>query len=349
MENNNFDEDMLEKKVVSDEINNDSLEDDCDINYDEYDDDYDYEDYDDEDYDCDCDSECDCDCDECDCEDCECELCDCEIEACLIECYDDFDEVIQNRGEDYHETGRVVSCIKNNNHFYAKVLGSDDNCYDVSFHVHKYGVDYDCSCPCEFPCKHEYATLLAIENGEYDEVELKKWVCENHNSLKQLIEKIPAEELKEYVLSDDGMEAVCVDVDVFENHFRKYLPVQSYEYYYNNLYNEIVLEERPEALINCNLILVKQYIADNNFLESFKILGAIITALADTNHLNDDLCVTELFPKLGMFLRITYRKGDDKVRDNINEWINHLKENNYYDNCYLEDMILSTIKGAVEK
>ena len=332
MENNNFDEDMLEKKVEVDD--NDSLDyDDCDINYDEFEDmfenfnsdDYD-DDYGDEDFDCDCG-----------------ELCDCEIEACLIECYDDFDAVIQKRGEDYYETGRVVSCVKDKNHFYAKVLGSDDNCYDVSFHVHEYGVEYDCSCPCEFPCKHEYATLLAIKNVEYDEVELNKWICETSDSLKQLIEKIPAEELKEYLLSEDGMDNVCVNIGVFENYFRKYLPVQTYEYYYNNLYNSILLDEHPEVLIDGDLILVKQYIADNNFLESFKILGAIITALVDTNHLNDDLCVTELFPKLGMFLRITYRKGDDKVKENINEWINHLKENNYYDNYYLEDIIISTL------
>lgn len=335
MENTNFDEDMLEKKVDTNNID-DSIEEESGINYDEFEDkfenfdpddeEYDgYEDYDydDEDFDCDCG-----------------ELCDCEIEACLIECYDDFDETIQSRGEDYYETGRVISCVKDKNDFYAKVLGSDDNYYDVSFHVNKYGVDYDCSCPCEFPCKHEYATLLAIENNEYNEVDLKEWVYETNDSLKKLIEKIPAEELKEYLLSDDGMDNVCVNVDVFENYFRKYLPVQTYEYYYNNLYNRIMLEEHPESLIDRDLVLVKQYIADNNFLESFKVLGAIITALADSKHLNDDLCVTELLPKLGMFMRITYRKGDDKVKDNINEWIKHLEENNYYDNYYLEDIIL---------
>lgn len=334
MENNNFEEDMLEKKVVNDEVNsNDSLEvDDYDINYDEYD----------EDYECDCDEECECDCDECD--DFECELCDCEVEDYLFECFDDFEEVIKHRGEDYYETGRVVSCVKDKNHFHAKVLGSDDNCYDVDFDIDGYGVDYDCTCPCEFPCKHEYATLLAILDGEYKEVDLKEEIYEVRTSLHQLVEKIPAEELKEYLLSDNGMEHVCFEVKAFENYFRNYLPVQSYEYYYNNLYNALVLDEDASDLIDLDLRKVKQYIKDNNYLESFKIIGAIITALSDTKLLDSDDYVTELFPKLGMFMRITYRKGDDKVRDNINEWVNHLKENNYYDNCYLEDMILSTIQ-----
>ena len=342
MENNNFDEDMLEKKVATNEVNdNDSLEDDCDINYDEYDDDYDYEDYD-----YDEDEKCDCDCDECDCEDCECELCDCEVEDYLFECFDDFEEPIKTRGENYYDAGRVVSCIKDKNHFHAKVLGSNDNCYDVNFDVDRYGVDYDCTCPCEFPCKHCYATLLAILDGEYREVDLKEEVFEVRNSLHQLVEKIPAEELKEYLLSDNGMEHVCFEVKAFENYFRNYLPVQSYEYYYNNLYNALVLDENAYDLIELDLRKVKQYINDNNYLESFKIIGAIVTALTDTNLLDSDDCVTELFPKLGMFMRITYRKGDDKVRDNINEWVNHLKENNYYNNCYLEDMILSTIQGV---
>jgi len=327
MENNNFDDDMLEKKVNTNEVSdNDSLEDDCDINYDEYDDDYDYEDYE-----CDCDEECDC---------------DCEVEDYLYECFDDFEEVIKHRGEDYYETGRVVSCIKDKNHFHAKVLGSDDNCYDVDFDIDKYGIDYDCTCPCEFPCKHEYATLLAILDGEYREVNLKEEIYEERNSLQQLVEKIPAEELKEYLLSKDGMEHVCFEVNTFENYFRKYLPVQSYEYYYNNLYNALILDEDACDLIDLDLRKVKQYINDNNYLESFKIIGSIITALADTNLLDSDDCVTELFPKLGMFMRITYRKGDDKVRDNINEWVNHLKEINYYDNCYLEDIILSTLQGV---
>lgn len=42
-----------------------------------------------------------------------------------------------------------------------------------------------------------------------------------------------------------------------------------------------------------------------------------------------------------MFIRIAYRKGNDELKSEIQEWINKYKDKNYYDDIFLEDMILS--------
>ena len=42
-----------------------------------------------------------------------------------------------------------------------------------------------------------------------------------------------------------------------------------------------------------------------------------------------------------MYLRIIYRNTDEQQKKKIKEWINHIKKNAYYNDYYLEDMILS--------
>ena len=42
-----------------------------------------------------------------------------------------------------------------------------------------------------------------------------------------------------------------------------------------------------------------------------------------------------------MYLRVSYRKGDNIVQEEVNSWIEELEKDNYYNNYYLEDIILS--------
>ena len=302
----------------------------------------------------DCCEDCDCDCDccgECDCEGC----CDEdyedeyeydedfenieEDEDILFHCEDDFSYPIKERGNDYYETGHVLRCIKDGSDFKAKVSGSKDKPYEVNIYASLYDVDYDCTCPCDYPCKHIYATLLAIANGEYTNAELKDEIPKKTYNAAMLLEMVPAEEIKEYLLSKEGQKHVRFNLKSLNKFFRKYLPKQEYDYYYNNLYNELVFNE--EYGIYNYIEEIKVYINDGAYEEGFKIIKAIIEAYKDADMLNEENILVENIPSIAMYLRICYRNSDELLEEKIENWINSVVENNYYDNVYIEDMIIS--------
>ena len=80
-----------------------------------------------------------------------------------------FNDTIIKRGKDYYENGMVLSVIKSNNKYVAKVAGSTNVSYTVNVEYDEEDdyYDYDCTCPCEYPCKHIYAVLIAIKNKNY--------------------------------------------------------------------------------------------------------------------------------------------------------------------------------------
>ena len=263
----------------------------------------------------------------------------CEEEDLLEEVEDDFSYQIRERGRDYYNSGNIVLCCKNNNKYYAKVRGTNDKPYIVNVEITEDGVEYDCTCPCTFPCKHEYAVIMAITNQEYANIELKPELKEKKDNLQNVLKQIPAEEIKEYLLSPKGADYVCFEMGAFEEHFRKYYPNQSYEYYYNNLYNSLAVDGEYEDMLDSYINKIRQYISNNEFDESFKILRSIINAYNDTNKLNFDTYIINQFPTLGMLLRIINRKCDEKTKQDIHSWIVELENENYYNNLYLEDIV----------
>ena len=263
-------------------------------------------------------------------------------EVYLLDNYEkDFDYQIRNRGLDYYQSNKIINVFKNKNVYITKVKGSGSEVYKVVLKVHKDNISYSCTCPYSFHCKHEYAVLIAISNKEYSQIKLKKEIKEQDTNLKAIIEKIPAEELKTYLLSATGMDKVAFEMEAFTNYFRKYYPMQSYDYYYNNLYNVLVIEDDYLTLVESYLNRVKQYISGCKFNEVVNILKALINAFKDTDRLNAADDFTDLLPRIGMFLRVTYRKADERVKVKIREWISVLKKANFYGNYYLEDIIIS--------
>ena len=88
---------------------------------------------------------------------------------------DEFPSQIISRGEDYYNNGYVINCVQYDDDFYATVTGSNNNCYDVTIYTDDYElIDFECTCPCEYPCKHIYATLMTIDNGDYRSYESKR-------------------------------------------------------------------------------------------------------------------------------------------------------------------------------
>lgn len=261
-------------------------------------------------------------------------------EDILDEVENDFGYQIKDRGKSYYEDGNIIQCCKTDNKYYAKVRGSNDSFYTVSVKIDEEGIEYNCSCPCTFPCKHEYAVLIAISNQEYESVELKEEIKEKKNTLQNVLQEIPAEEIKNYLLSPKGLDCVCFEMNSFEEHFRKYYPNQSYEYYYNNLFNALVLNSEYSEMVVTYMNKVKQYISNKEFHESYKIIKSIIEAYNDTNKLNFDDYIIDYFPALGMLLRVVFRKSDESLQNEIKTWLLDLESNQYYNSFYLEDIIL---------
>ncbi|MBO5375595.1 MAG: hypothetical protein J6A52_01950 [Bacilli bacterium] len=264
----------------------------------------------------------------------------CEEEDLIEELEDEFSYQIIERGKDYYNSGSIVLCCKHDNKYYAKVRGTNDKPYIVRVEITEDGVDYDCTCPCTYPCKHEYAVLMAITNQEYSNIELKPEMKEKKDTLQNVIKQIPADELKEYLLSPKGQDYVCFEMEAFEEYFRKYYPSQSYEYYYNNLYNALAVDGEYIELIDTYIDKIRQYISNKEFEESFKIFRSIISAYNDTNTLNVEPYIVSQFPTLGMLLRIIFRKCDARTKQDIRSWIIELENDNYYNNLYLEDIVV---------
>lgn len=321
-------EDLVDEMV--DEEFSDSL-DDKEDDYDEY-------------YDCDYD-DCCCD-DECCCDDCECEASLVEEEDFVYACYEDFEPQIVDRGEDYYEDGRVIQCIKDGNRRYiAKVEGSGDNVYEVVVYNTNFGVEHYCDCPYEEACKHSYAVLKAISNKEYKSVTLKDEVDYKGIDIREVLSNIPAEDIKNYLLESRATDYGIIDTDALEDKFRKYFPKQGYDYYYNNLYNSIVLNDCFDCVVDDYLEEVKKYISNDEFDEAYLIIKSIVESYNDAENINDDYLI-EKFPVMGMYLRVIFRKAEDKLKDSIIIWMLKLKLSLYYENYYLEDMILSVSEMA---
>lgn len=252
---------------------------------------------------------------------------------------DDFSNVIKERGKEYYNSGNILTCYKSNDIYYAKVEGSYNEEYNVSIEYTKdNGYDYDCDCPCTYPCKHEYAVALAIKNNDYEEKKLKENIPEKKYKIKDIIKEIPAEELKKYLLSNKIINLNMFDNSNFKSKFCKYFPKQEYNYYYNKLYNEQVLHNNAKYTANGYLDNIEEYITSKEYNNAFDIIKAIINAFIDTEALDT---IVDIFPKMGMFLRISYRKGNKTLKDNIDKWIKELEQEDYYNNVYLEDVILS--------
>lgn len=253
-----------------------------------------------------------------------------------------FQHQIIKRGKDYYKAGNVIQVIKNKNTFIAKVEGTEY--YEVKITIDKDSktLSCNCDCPCEFLCKHEYAVLLAIKNKKYIEKELKEEIVKNNITLNELIQNIPADELKQYILKKifdkNFSDYLLLDFNDFEVDFLKYLPSQPYEYYYNNLYNYVMIND--DIRFDCKYI-IKDLINSEKYEEAFLVIKAFIEVANDTKHFEKIEIGINKYSDIALFLRIIFRKSDRILQSEIEEWLDKLRKNKYYNSLYLEDMILS--------
>jgi uncharacterized Zn finger protein/DNA-binding transcriptional MerR regulator len=115
-----------------------------------------------------------------------------------------FDGEIFSRGEEYFEEGLVESVeLLDNNTLIGVIVGNEK--YKVTISLDSQGdIICDCSCPCDFNCKHSAALLLkwlSEKNNFSKKVKFdnKKEVLEKEEPIQSILSKKSKEELMELV------------------------------------------------------------------------------------------------------------------------------------------------------
>jgi len=246
------------------------------------------------------------------------------------------------RGQEYYRHGQVTKCYKTDNGYFAKVSGSED--YMVRINVEDEHIEMSCNCPYGDNCKHEYATLLAIDNGKFKELKLLPHIVKSTYDFAEFVKSIPENELKEFIIEmieeDGGIEEFEEEL---KERFFKYLPKESKEYYYNETYNLCLIDGYPRFIINDYLRTISQNITSKDYNQVFTIYSSMIDALYDSEVEISDMEIMDLYAKLGIYARISYRKGNEELKNQISEWIKKYEEKDYCLDVYLEDFLL-TIK-----
>lgn len=91
------------------------------------------------------------------------------------------------------------------------------------------------------------------------------------------------------------------------------------------------------------LDMAKSSLENGKYKYTFTISSTIIDAAKESEYCDNDDIILNSYNKVGMFIRIAYRKGNNKLRTEIQKWIQKYEEKNYYDAIFLEDMIIGII------
>ena len=248
-----------------------------------------------------------------------------------------FTETIKQRGLEYYKNNKVVICQKINNKYIAKVTGSNYNYHKVTIEFIDGDINMSCTCPCDFNCKHEYATLITIKNRGYQIIHLKTKIKRKKEPLSKTIKKIPAKELKEYFCKDIS-NLIDFDKEKFETKFINYFPSQSYNYYYNSLYNSILLKDDY-------IIIIKKYnteamskINAHKYCEAFVIIKAIVNALIDTEKL-DSVEILNLFSTIRVLQHVIIKNANQDLIKDIKNWFKYIIKNKCFNSFVLDSFV----------
>lgn len=254
-----------------------------------------------------------------------------------------FENQIIYRGKEYFKNNKVQKVFKFDKGYVSKVSGSYNNEYTVHIEVEKDEIIMHCDCPYHNECKHEYATLLAIDDGKFKEIPLKPMIEKTEYSFAEFVSSIPEGELKKYIIKKAEKEE-CFDEfeEDLKEEFVIYLPKESREFFYTEVYNLCLLEEDlPFFILDEYVETIKKYIDKKDYEYAFVIYSSLIDAICDSGVEMSTTSLLELYTRIGIFARITYRKGNKKLKTSINNWIKKYESSDYNDDVYLEDFMLN--------
>ena len=151
-----------------------------------------------------------------------------------------FDEKILKRGYNYYLEDSVHEVAKNENNYEGVVYGTER--YEVQIEIESNGnvEDMNCNCPYaeENNCKHMAALLYYLENDQKIEKNNK---IKNKDDYDKIIDKIPKNEIKEFVL-----ERLYENYD-FQNEFRSHF-VQYFEKTPKRVYERRISQSVYQAI-----------------------------------------------------------------------------------------------------
>lgn len=259
---------------------------------------------------------------------------------------DEFAPQVRARGVGYYNDEMVYKCFKAKDDYIAKVFSSDDDMtYTVRIELQNDELVMSCTCPYEDNCKHEYATLLCIDNKKYSGLELLPFIDKEEPLLVEFLQNIPEKELKQYLVKLAHIDNFNITEESLKNHFAQYLTKDTREYFYNTLYNTILMDDCPMYLINDFADKVRTYVDAKDYEYAFLILSTIIDALFETKKnimVNIDTeKLMDIYLKLGTYVRICYRKSNDELKAQIKQWIAKFENEQFNGDAYLEDFLLS--------
>lgn len=245
------------------------------------------------------------------------------------------------RGREYYRTDKVVNVFKDKDseQYVAKVKGSD---YGITYDVQlllddNENPEMSCTCPCLESCKHEYAVLMSIDNNNYSTIKLLPVPKEEKISIKDFINSIPEDKIKDYLKISFETKQYVSESD-FKEFFSCYLPEKSREYLYNTLYNDFQFNT---VNLTKFLNLAKSSLENGKYNYTFLILSSIIDAAKESEYVDDTELLLDNYNKIGTFIRIAYRKGTDELKSEIEQWIQKYNEKKFYNDIYLEDIIVN--------
>ena len=105
------------------------------------------------------------------------------------------------------------------------------------------------------------------------------------------------------------------------------------------------MDDIPISFIEDMIVLIRKYIVTKEYEQAYIIFTSIIDAMLDTrNDLQMDICferIIDIYNKLTSFARIIYRRAASDLKNKFDIWLNKYAINNYYDDVFLEDLLLS--------
>lgn len=253
----------------------------------------------------------------------------------LKEFEQDFYPAIRERGKKIQEEKKVYNVKKIDDMYTSEVLGSNLEIYNVE--IDPYYHDLYCSCPCEGECKHIYATLLEIEKGNYKNINLLDEVEITKVNIADVINDIPSDEIKNYLLSISDILTED-QKEVFENKFINFYPKKSYDYYYTNIYNNILLENNN--IYTTIIDDIKKYVESKDYEQVFTIISSFINVTLNLDYLYNDKKIIDYLNSLGVYLRITYRYANTEFKEVIELFADEILK---VCNIYIEDFIINNI------
>ncbi len=141
-----------------------------------------------------------------------------------------FDEEIINRGKSYCEEGRVLFLEKVGDSYYSVVGGKSLYVIIIKYNDKDKIMQVYCTCPCEFYCKHIYATIVSIRNKKF-----RKFYKITSNNDIPLLDKV----MNFQYLLTIGIDDANMHYIVIENGELRLLPVLDNE----GKSNWVVLED----------------------------------------------------------------------------------------------------------